>query len=62
MIFQSIAGSEKGNRAFGFSSETVEEALALLRTHGTAAGPNVMYFETGQGVSFPPMRTGMRIR
>ena len=49
MIFQSIAGSEKGNRAFGFSSETVEEALALLRTHGTAAGPNVMYFETGQG-------------
>ena len=27
MIFQSIAGSEKGNRAFGFSAETVEEAI-----------------------------------
>ena len=49
MIFQSIAGSEKGNRAFGFSADTVEEALALLRTQGTAAGPNVLYFETGQG-------------
>ncbi len=49
MIFQSIAGSEKGNRAFGFSAETVEEAQALMRQRGTAAGPNVLYFETGQG-------------
>lgn len=49
MIFQSIAGSEKGNRAFGFGKETVEEALALLQVHGTAPGPNVLYFETGQG-------------
>lgn len=49
MIFQSIAGSEKGNRAFGFSANTVEEALGLLRVHGTAAGPNLLYFETGQG-------------
>lgn len=49
MIFQSIAGSEKGNRAFGFSTETVLEAQALLRQKGTATGENVMYFETGQG-------------
>lgn len=49
MIFQSIAGSEKGNTAFGFSSATVREALALLREKGTAKGPNVLYFETGQG-------------
>lgn len=49
MIFQSIAGSEKGNRAFGFSAETVEEALALLRARGTGTGPNILYFETGQG-------------
>ena len=49
MIFQSIAGSQKGNDAFGFSSATVREALALLRERGTAKGPNVMYFETGQG-------------
>lgn len=49
MIFQSIAGSEKGNRAFGFSTDTVREALALLEERGTAKGPDVMYFETGQG-------------
>ncbi|MBQ4424481.1 MAG: ethanolamine ammonia-lyase subunit EutB [Lachnospiraceae bacterium] len=49
MIFQSIAGSEKGNRAFGFTSDTVREAKALLKEKGTAKGPNVLYFETGQG-------------
>ncbi len=49
MIFQSIAGSEKGNRAFGFSTETVLEAKELLKKYGTASGNNVMYFETGQG-------------
>ncbi len=49
LIFQSIAGSEKGNRAFGFGSEEVREAQMLLRRQGTSAGPNVMYFETGQG-------------
>lgn len=49
MIFQSIAGSQKGNSAFGFSSDTVREALALLKERGTAKGPDVMYFETGQG-------------
>ena len=49
MIFQSIAGSQKGNSAFGFSAETVREAQALLKEKGTARGPNVMYFETGQG-------------
>lgn len=49
MIFQSIAGSEKGNAAFGFCADTVREALELLRDRGTAKGPNLMYFETGQG-------------
>ncbi len=49
MIFQSIAGSQKGNNAFGFSADTVREAQQLLREKGTAKGPNVMYFETGQG-------------
>ena len=49
MIFQSIAGSQKGNTAFGFSAATVEEAMALLKDRGTAKGPDVMYFETGQG-------------
>ncbi len=49
MIFQSIAGSQKGNEAFGFSSDTIREAAALLKERGTAKGPNVFYFETGQG-------------
>lgn len=49
LIFQSIAGSEKGNEAFGFSAATLQEAKDLLHQYGTAEGPNVMYFETGQG-------------
>ena len=49
LIFQSIAGSEKGNSAFGFSADTIEEARQLLLHQGTAEGPNVLYFETGQG-------------
>ena len=42
LIFQSIAGSQKGNEAFGFSTETMREAQALLREKGTAKGPNVL--------------------
>ncbi|MEG0641448.1 ethanolamine ammonia-lyase subunit EutB [Clostridium sp.] len=49
LIFQSIAGSEKGNEAFGFTAATIEEARQLALKQGTASGPNVMYFETGQG-------------
>ena len=49
LIFQSIAGSEKGNEAFGFNAATIEEARHLALTEGTAEGPNVLYFETGQG-------------
>ena len=49
LIFQSIAGSEAGNAAFGFDAGTVAEAKDLLLHEGTAVGPNVLYFETGQG-------------
>ena len=49
LIFQSIAGSQKGNEAFGFSAETIAEAHDLALREGTATGPNVLYFETGQG-------------
>lgn len=49
LIFQSIAGSQKGNEAFGFTVDTVKEAMDVLKLKGTAKGPNVMYFETGQG-------------
>ena len=49
LIFQSIAGSQKGNTAFGFDAATIEQARQLALTQGTAEGPNVLYFETGQG-------------
>lgn len=49
LCFQSIAGSQKGNEAFGFNINTLKEANDLFLHYGTAAGPNVMYFETGQG-------------
>ncbi len=49
LIFQSIAGSQAGNAAFGFNADTIEEARQLLLRDGTAQGPNVLYFETGQG-------------
>ena len=49
LIFQSIAGSQKSNEAFGITGDMIEEARQLALTQGTAAGPNVMYFETGQG-------------
>jgi len=49
LIFQSIAGSQKGNEAFGISMAIMDEAHDLALHQGTATGPNVMYFETGQG-------------
>ncbi|BAD41048.1 ethanolamine ammonia-lyase subunit EutB [Symbiobacterium thermophilum] len=49
LVFQSIAGSEKAMEAFGVSVEMLDEALELVRKYGSAKGPNLMYFETGQG-------------
>ncbi len=49
MIFQSIAGSEKGNTAFGLDAALLAEAQDLMLKEGTCTGPNVLYFETGQG-------------
>lgn len=49
LIFQSIAGSQKSNEAFGITGDMIEEARQLALREGTGAGPNVMYFETGQG-------------
>lgn len=49
LLFQSIAGSEAGNQAFGISLDLLREADALIHERGTATGPNRWYFETGQG-------------
>ncbi len=47
LIFQSIAGTEAANRAFGISLGMLDEAHHAARELGR--GANVMYFETGQG-------------
>lgn len=49
MIFQSIAGTEIANRSFGISADLIREAEELVKKHGTGTGPNLFYFETGQG-------------
>jgi ethanolamine ammonia-lyase large subunit len=49
LLFQSIAGSQKGNEAFGLTGTMLDEAHDMMLKHGTCTGPNVMYFETGQG-------------
>jgi len=49
LFFQSIAGSQKGKEAFGISVALLDEAYEMITKYGTATGPNVMYFETGQG-------------
>ena len=49
LLFQSIAGSEKGNEAFGLTVAMLDEAQEMMLKYGTCTGPNVMYFETGQG-------------
>jgi ethanolamine ammonia-lyase large subunit len=50
LVFQSIAGTEAANRAFGIDLALLDEAhrAALALGRGTL-GDNVMYFETGQG-------------
>ena len=49
LMFQSLAGSEQANHAFGISVGLIDEAYDKMRSMTTNAGPNVMYFETGQG-------------
>ena len=49
LMFQSIAGSQKGNEAFGLTAQMLDEGRDMMLHKGTSAGSNVMYFETGQG-------------
>lgn len=49
LIFQSIAGSEAGNRAFGIDMALLKEALELGLARSNTGSKYVMYFETGQG-------------
>ncbi len=49
LLFQSIAGSEKGLSAFGTGVNMLAEAKQMMQELGTSQGPNQLYFETGQG-------------
>ncbi len=49
LIFQSIAGSERGNTAFGIDIDTLLGAKKLGEKYCNNKGKMVMYFETGQG-------------
>ncbi len=51
LVFQSLAGSQKANEGFGVTVGLMDEAYALAQQHCVATGPNVMYFETGQGTA-----------
>lgn len=50
LLFQSIAGTEAGNRSFGVSLSLLDECWnQTLELRRGTLGDNVMYFETGQG-------------
>jgi len=49
LMFQSLAGTQSACRAFGINVALLDEAAALARERCNVRGPNVMYFETGQG-------------
>jgi ethanolamine ammonia-lyase large subunit len=49
LLFQSLCGTEAGCRAFGITIPMLLEAWDMTKRLGTCTGPNVMYFETGQG-------------
>jgi ethanolamine ammonia-lyase large subunit len=49
VLFQSIAGTEATNDSFGVTTSMLDEAQELIAKLGTARGPNLLYFETGQG-------------
>lgn len=51
LMFQSLAGSEKANEGFGVSVALMDEAYEMAQKYCVSAGPNYMYFETGQGTA-----------
>jgi len=49
LLFQSIEGTQAANEAFGINAQMIYEAYEVAKKKGTATGPNLLYFETGQG-------------
>jgi ethanolamine ammonia-lyase large subunit len=51
LMFQSLAGTQKANVGFGIDVDLLDEAYDLAKRYCNTAGPNYMYFETGQGTA-----------
>jgi ethanolamine ammonia-lyase large subunit len=51
LVFQSLAGTQKANEGFGIDVAMLDEAYELAQKYCYTAGPNYMYFETGQGTA-----------
>ena len=49
LIFQSLAGTEAANDEFGVDVTLLDDADDVAQKRCTSTGPNVWYFETGQG-------------
>src|SRR5262249_21786649 len=55
LVFQSIAGSEGANLAFGLNLALPHKAHPPVQSLKRAPpGPNLMYFDTGQGAALSP--------
>jgi len=51
LMFQSLAGTQKANESFGIDVDLLDEAYDMAKRYCNSAGPNYMYFETGQGTA-----------
>lgn len=49
VLFQSLAGTEAGNRSFGITVSMLDEAREMINERSRAPGPQRIYFETGEG-------------
>jgi ethanolamine ammonia-lyase large subunit len=49
IMFQSLAGTQKGNAGFGITVAMLDDGYSMIRETGRLRSPNLMYFETGQG-------------
>jgi ethanolamine ammonia-lyase large subunit len=49
ILFQSLAGTEKGNAGFGITVAMLDDGYAMIRETGRLRSANLTYFETGQG-------------
>ena len=62
LVFQSVAGTQKGNESFGITLGLLQEAREAAQSlkRGTV-GRNCMYFETGQASALSVVRTSVWI-